>query len=646
MIIEFSIDEISTELRRNWNVMQNSDYNPIPIALELLQSSNPTRDPESFTKIYDKLDNAMKMIINNNYTEFNDSISSFSSIVETLNQTRAEIRELKDHVSFFRDQLEFRRTDLEETWKKLEKLKIENAARREEKDLAHNIKKIKSYLEKQDFSPAINLWSLLKLKENIELTLLIKEKLYANILDILFEEEFIDPLRLDKTLVWAKAVEADFKDNFNPQKSIRNLVEQVIKQNPIKPITNQLNEAVFDDQIKGYIKTDLLSFGPSIKLLLSVLCGKFNSILEKLDNCLALKGRLNTEFQKELVCLIGSILIDQNDKENQEIQVPNPLVAINSMLRGERIELSPSNAIHPMKHPEIVEAFNQTISLKDTYNLDDLLKEDGEKRSYELPLKPNIQFLVYISSVLLSSFENGAVRENLSHFANDDYFLLAENWMVNRISSNITSSLDTFTRKSVMSQAKIFQSFAYILKKMILAKQSISMFPVERLLVILFESFSQKLEQIFKGVCVVSLSGEEKSLVKNVDLLSSIMAKSKTIRALLEIHPILRSEELYSNFDQNLAKKEIIHIEEIKRDRSLHQSEVLFDLKKWELLAIMHSGCEYITACLDGEYGKEFGLEFFERELRLICAILLKQPTEFISFANGDVHFKQYISFP
>jgi hypothetical protein len=413
MVIEFSLDEISTELRRNWNVMQNSDYNPIPIALELLQKSNPTRDPNSFTQIHDKLDGAMKDIINNNYTEFNDSIASFSNIIETLNETRNEIRGLKDHVSFFRDQLEYRKTDLEETWKKLQKLKSENSIKREEKELVHNIKKIKSYLERQDFSPAINLWSLLKLKGNVDLTNLIKEKLYANLLEILFEEEFIDPLRLDKTLHWAKVIEADFVDKFRPQKSIRSFGERIIAQNPIKPTSNQPNDAIIDVLSKNCLSSDILSFGPSVKHLTSVFCEKFSSILDKLDNYPPLRNRLDEEFQKELVFLMDSILIDRIDKENHDIQVPNPLVAINSMLRGERVELSPANAIHPTKHPMLEEAFNHTTALKEAYSLDDLLKEEGEEQNYKLVLKPNPQYLVYISTVLLTSFEKGAVRDKI-----------------------------------------------------------------------------------------------------------------------------------------------------------------------------------------------------------------------------------------
>jgi hypothetical protein len=177
------------------------------------------------------------------------------------------------------------------------------------------------------------------------------------------------------------------------------------------------------------------------------------------------------------------------------------------------------------------------------------------------------------------------------------------------------------------------------LKKMVLIKQSIRMLPVEKLLVTLFESFTQKLDQIFKDICLLVFTGSEKSTMKNVDLLSSVMASSKVIRDLLDLHPIIQSERI--DVDQDIAKKEIIHIEDIKKDRSLYQSEILFDIKKWELLAIIYSGCEHIIACLDGNKEKEFGMEFFEQESTLRCAILVSQPTKFITFSDGDSDFKR-----
>ena len=51
-----------TEVRRNWSIMLQSDFNPISMALEILERSNPSHTAESFIRLHDSLIQSMDYI--------------------------------------------------------------------------------------------------------------------------------------------------------------------------------------------------------------------------------------------------------------------------------------------------------------------------------------------------------------------------------------------------------------------------------------------------------------------------------------------------------------------------------------------------------------------------------------------------------
>lgn len=62
------IEQTMAEVRRNWNVALQDDFNPIMIALEMLQRSNPAHDVESFMRLDEQLTKAMNIIVNSTDT--------------------------------------------------------------------------------------------------------------------------------------------------------------------------------------------------------------------------------------------------------------------------------------------------------------------------------------------------------------------------------------------------------------------------------------------------------------------------------------------------------------------------------------------------------------------------------------------------
>ena len=57
------VDETMAEIRLDWPKLCYEQYNPIPLALEILQGGNAVQNPSSFKKISKKLEKAMDIIV-------------------------------------------------------------------------------------------------------------------------------------------------------------------------------------------------------------------------------------------------------------------------------------------------------------------------------------------------------------------------------------------------------------------------------------------------------------------------------------------------------------------------------------------------------------------------------------------------------
>lgn len=78
-----AIEETMTEVKRNWNVMLQDQFNPIMVALEMLQNSNPSHDYESFLRLHGQLEEAMATIVESTFY-YGDYSYSIADIVLSL----------------------------------------------------------------------------------------------------------------------------------------------------------------------------------------------------------------------------------------------------------------------------------------------------------------------------------------------------------------------------------------------------------------------------------------------------------------------------------------------------------------------------------------------------------------------------------
>ncbi|KAJ3108835.1 hypothetical protein HDU97_010107 [Phlyctochytrium planicorne] len=76
--------EVMDTIRSDWDFMTEEDFNPIPYALSLLDTSSLGLNYTKYMKIYDKLEVAMDLIVNDYHQAFNTAIQTFSSVVENI----------------------------------------------------------------------------------------------------------------------------------------------------------------------------------------------------------------------------------------------------------------------------------------------------------------------------------------------------------------------------------------------------------------------------------------------------------------------------------------------------------------------------------------------------------------------------------
>lgn len=132
-------------------------YNPITVALEMLQKSNPAHEFGAFENLQARLDQAMEVIINKYYSGFNNAVFVFGGIVEKVNDSKCEVSRMKKELEAFRDQIQYKRTDLPELYSKIEGFKQSATATQKLAELTANRSKYLEMTAGKFFIPATKL---------------------------------------------------------------------------------------------------------------------------------------------------------------------------------------------------------------------------------------------------------------------------------------------------------------------------------------------------------------------------------------------------------------------------------------------------------------------------------------------------------
>ncbi|KAI0715379.1 Sec8 exocyst complex component-specific domain-containing protein [Earliella scabrosa] len=110
------IDAVLDEIRDEWAVVTDPDFNPVDLALQLLDGSSLGKDMDSFRRTKDMLSRAMKGSVDKHYQAFNAALPHHASLLSHLDATQTQIKDARNALQEAKETLGSKRGDLVQLW--------------------------------------------------------------------------------------------------------------------------------------------------------------------------------------------------------------------------------------------------------------------------------------------------------------------------------------------------------------------------------------------------------------------------------------------------------------------------------------------------------------------------------------------------
>lgn len=113
------IDAVLNEIKDEWELVTNPDFNPVDLALQLIDDSGELasgKDMSSFRQTKDMLSKALKGSVDKHYQAFNASLSHHASLLNHLSGIQGQISEARSALQEAKDGLGSKRGDLVQLW--------------------------------------------------------------------------------------------------------------------------------------------------------------------------------------------------------------------------------------------------------------------------------------------------------------------------------------------------------------------------------------------------------------------------------------------------------------------------------------------------------------------------------------------------
>ncbi|KZT53789.1 hypothetical protein CALCODRAFT_439643 [Calocera cornea HHB12733] len=110
------LDAILDRIKDEWNVLADDDFNPVEVALSLLDSSSVGRDLDSFRRTKLALERGLKATVDKHYQSFAASLPHHASLLTSLTATQGQIVDAKARLAEVREALGSKRADLVQLW--------------------------------------------------------------------------------------------------------------------------------------------------------------------------------------------------------------------------------------------------------------------------------------------------------------------------------------------------------------------------------------------------------------------------------------------------------------------------------------------------------------------------------------------------
>ncbi|KAG8787622.1 hypothetical protein FRC12_015415 [Ceratobasidium sp. 428] len=110
------IDAVLDQMQDEWAFVIDPDFNPVSLALSLLDDSSVGRDLDSFRRTKGMLERALKGTVDKHYQAFAAALPHHSSVLTLLSDTQKHIAEARTSLTDARAALSHQRADLVQLW--------------------------------------------------------------------------------------------------------------------------------------------------------------------------------------------------------------------------------------------------------------------------------------------------------------------------------------------------------------------------------------------------------------------------------------------------------------------------------------------------------------------------------------------------
>ncbi|CAG8762508.1 15791_t:CDS:2, partial [Acaulospora morrowiae] len=106
------------QISHDWEEMTAEDFNPVPLALQLLDDSSLGKDYKVFQQTKKNLDRALQFIVDDYYQGFNSSIGAFGGVIQNIGGivARHKKKMMNNHNMTCKEALVSKRSDLLQLW--------------------------------------------------------------------------------------------------------------------------------------------------------------------------------------------------------------------------------------------------------------------------------------------------------------------------------------------------------------------------------------------------------------------------------------------------------------------------------------------------------------------------------------------------
>ncbi|KAK9728372.1 exocyst subunit [Basidiobolus ranarum] len=110
------VEDVLSQVQLEWRFLTSEDFNPVILALSLLDKSSLGKDINAFKALLLRLETAMDAVVNEYYQGFNNSTTTYSTVKEKIKETQIHVKKMKNVIQQCKDLLHVQRSDLVKLW--------------------------------------------------------------------------------------------------------------------------------------------------------------------------------------------------------------------------------------------------------------------------------------------------------------------------------------------------------------------------------------------------------------------------------------------------------------------------------------------------------------------------------------------------